>query len=531
VIRESIPMIANDPDFGMRAFEQARLGKVLLRSGDLDGAEKSFRETERLFHDVPAGKRRDTLSAEAELGLAKAQMERGNPRVAVNLLERVGSVIDKVPEDDLRLDYLETSGIASLHAGDLAAAQSKLDASLELTEKGLRLVHNEDDRMTWSRRNALAYRAMVELTLRTDPTRALAYWEWYKGASLRGGSRPPSPHMYSRLAAEQSTIPPGTAVLSYIFFENRAVVWVWDSHGIRERQIDASEATLDVAVRRFIEHCSDQNSNIETLRQESAEIYRQILLPIEPWLTGKDHLIFEPDGILRSLPLEALVDAKGQYLNDRFAVTVSPGMEYLTVARKWVGISAASAAFVLGDPVVPGWPPLPDAEQEARTVAANFTHPHLSLRDDIQEANIAREISNAEVFHFSGHGSAGALSTGLVVGENGLFDAWKMGVVDHGHNQLVVLSACDTSSGTGGAFDDEDSLVEQLVSAGVPAVVASRWPVDSAATAALMSNFYSKLLTGETVSEASRSAGIEMRSTRLFAHPFFWAGFAVFGRV
>jgi CHAT domain-containing protein len=242
-------------------------------------------------------------------------------------------------------------------------------------------------------------------------------------------------------------------------------------------------------------------------------------------------LIVEPDGILKSIPLEALVDAQGRYLDERFAVTISPGMDYLNAARKWRGISAASYAFILGDPIAPGWAPLPDAEQEARNVAASFHHPHVFLHSDPKDINLAREVSMADVFHFSGHASSSVSSAGLIAGSNGLLDAGKLGDLDHRRNQLVVLSACDSSPGTDGAFDDHDSLVEKLSSDGVPDVVASRWNVDSAGTAALMQDLYGKLLGGATVSEAFRSATKEMRSSPSFQHPYYWAGFAVFGRV
>lgn len=531
VLRESIPMIAGDADLGMRAAEQARLGKTLLRCGDLNGAEKNFQATRLLFQAVPQGSRRDAVKVETELGLAEAQMERGNPRAAIHLLDQIGSVIPQIAEDNVRLEYFETSGIASLRAGDPADAQSNLDEALKLTEKGLSLVNTSDDRLTWSRRNAPVYRATVELALKTDPQRALAYWEWYKGASLRAGPRPASLPVPSRLATEQATIAPGVAVVTYAFLANGAAVWVWDSQGIKERWLPVSELDLEATARRFIEHCSDPASDMETLRHEGSEIYRQMLLPIEPWLAGHQQLIVEPDGILSSIPLEALVDAQGRYLNDRFAVTVSPGMEYLNAARKWRGLSAASNAFILGDPIVPGWAPLPDAEQEARNVAASFTHPHLFLHSDPKEINLPLEVSKADVFHFSGHASSSASTAGLIAGGNGLLDAGKLGNLDHRRNQLVVLSACESSPGTDGAFDDQDSLVESLASAGVPDVVASRWNVDSAGTAQLMQDLYAQLLNGATVSEAFRSATMEMRSGSSFKHPYYWAGFAVFGRV
>jgi CHAT domain-containing protein len=535
VLKESIPLIAGDADLAMRAAEQARLGKALLRCGDLDGADRNFQTTKILFQGVPDGTRCDALQAEAELGLAEAELGRGHPSAAILRLNQISGLIHQLSEEDLRLDYFETSGLAFLRADAPAKAQSNLVEALKLTEKGLQLVNTRDDRLTWSRRNSPVYRAMVEVALRTDPKQALAYWEWYKGASLRPytlkDSRAASLPTYTQLSLEQSAIGPNTAIVTYAFLADGVAVWVWDSHGIKERWLPDSDLNLDAVAHLFIEHCSDPGSSLAALQKEGAEIYREILLPIEPWIAGHNQLIFEPDGILKAIPLEALVDAQGRYLSDRFAITVSPGLAYLNAARKWRGISAASNAFILGDPAIPGWTSLPDAAQEAQEVASSFSHPHLFLHRDPKDVNLAVEMARADVFHFSGHGSTGALSAGIIAGENGSVDAWKLGDIAHRRNQLVVLSACDSSPGTEGAFDDQDSLVGRLVSGGVPVVVASRWNVDSAGTADLMQKLYKQLLTGATVSGSLRNATTEMRSGRTFQHPFYWAGFAVFGRV
>jgi len=79
-------------------------------------------------------------------------------------------------------------------------------------------------------------------------------------------------------------------------------------------------------------------------------------------------------------------------------------------------------------------------------------------------------------------------------------------------------------------FDDQDSLARLLADGGVPEVVASRWLVDSRATASLMNEFYDRLLSGETVSGSLRNASHSLRMQKEFAHPFYWAGFAAFGK-
>jgi hypothetical protein len=67
------------------------------------------------------------------------------------------------------------------------------------------------------------------------------------------------------------------------------------------------------------------------------------------------------------------------------------------------------------------------------------------------------------------------------------------------------------------------------MSAGVPVVVSSLWPVDDRATARVMRSFYEHLARGETVATSLRLAQLDMRRTRGYAHPFYWAGFTVVG--
>jgi CHAT domain-containing protein len=54
--------------------------------------------------------------------------------------------------------------------------------------------------------------------------------------------------------------------------------------------------------------------------------------------------------------------------------------------------------------------------------------------------------------------------------------------------------------------------------------------VNSRATAALMQEFYAQLFAGKGVSLALRDASRNLRSREGFAHPFYWAGFTVFGK-
>ena len=103
---------------------------------------------------------------------------------------------------------------------------------------------------------------------------------------------------------------------------------------------------------------------------------------------------------------------------------------------------------------------------------------------------------------------------------------------------LVTLSACQTAqlSGESGEFSPGDDLVgltRSFMYAGTPAVVASLWVVDDAATLAWMRQFYrSWQLDGETRMEAARSAALAMLSQQDdpdWMFPYYWAAFVYLG--
>jgi CHAT domain-containing protein len=94
---------------------------------------------------------------------------------------------------------------------------------------------------------------------------------------------------------------------------------------------------------------------------------------------------------------------------------------------------------------------------------------------------------------------------------------------------LAVLSACGTAGGRVTTGEGVLGLTSAFMSAGVPVVVASLWPVDDAATARLMKAFYEQLGAGQPVAAALRLAQAQLRRRPETAHPFYWAGFVVIG--
>jgi len=63
-------------------------------------------------------------------------------------------------------------------------------------------------------------------------------------------------------------------------------------------------------------------------------------------------------------------------------------------------------------------------------------------------------------------------------------------------------------------------LSSAFLCAGVPAVVATVWPVSDAITTQLMDRFYGHLARGEAVAAALRAAQLELQANEATSHPF-----------
>jgi CHAT domain-containing protein len=103
---------------------------------------------------------------------------------------------------------------------------------------------------------------------------------------------------------------------------------------------------------------------------------------------------------------------------------------------------------------------------------------------------------------------------------------------------MVVLSGCQTASGTHWFRGEPTGLAGVLLGIGARSVVASMWKVDDLATARLMVRFYQNLSgTREPMSKVAALAEArtwlrtyeDSEGRRPFAHPAYWAGFILLG--
>ena len=525
LLRQAYRFVAADPDLELRAMARHRLANALAMTGDLVGAEASLREAQALFLHSADGTRKQNLECEAAIGLAKLELLGSHPQKAIQILAPLEAQARILSDKDLVFDYFRNLGLAYFALGNASEANNHLSQALLLAEQSLSKNHDERERLIWSRKTDQVYRAMVELKSTGSEHDAFTRWQWFKGASLsdavgRNSQRKKLPFQ----------VPSDAIVVSFAFLPGNTVAWTYSADQVKQFHVAISAAEAGRLAHRFADHCSRPDSNPASLRAEAQILYQTLFGSMEPLLISHRHLIIEPDEALWMIPFGALVDGSGVYLEDRYAISLSPGLDYLAASPEWVRISSTTPILLAGNPRTSGRRSLEDAEAEVKGISRQFRYSKLLLGDEASSEKIAEGLRNVDVFHFSGHAIASPGGVGLILGDSVVMDVAKIQASDFAKLKLAVLSACDSAKGSANVFDDRDSLARSLIGVGVPDVVASRWMVDSQATAVVMKDFYTQLLSGKSVSEALGFASRSLRKNSEFSHPFYWAGFSAFGK-
>jgi len=186
-------------------------------------------------------------------------------------------------------------------------------------------------------------------------------------------------------------------------------------------------------------------------------------------------------------------------------------------------------------------PPIPNATEEAVDLSHLFRKPRLLIGPEATLQAVQANLSEVEVFHFSGHALALEEQSGLLLASpegspqqrDGIATLVSSSGLDFESTkrlQLVVLAACSTGLTARQRKLSPEGLVVPFIASGVPHVVASLWNVDSGVTATTMKYFYGYLLSGESVASALRRAKADIRRDPRTSHPYYWAGFTAFGR-
>lgn len=320
--------------------------------------------------------------------------------------------------------------------------------------------------------------------------------------------------------------------------------------------------------------------------------YQQLMAPLLPALRGIRRLYLSLEGSLHFIPFMALHDGKDYLLGSYQLTYLSSGRDLLSPAAEPPGSDAmiiadpefGSLPAAAGSVVPAGGlyarlgaiTPLPGTRREAVALQSILPGATVLLGAAATEAAF-RKIESPRLLHIATHGvfvdgdlasasaatgtggrsvAVGVLPTETVVRprpidnplsraalllagaaqaalspdstQDGLITAREVSSMNLGGTQLVVLSACETGSGSVETGQGVYGMRRAFLIAGAETLVTSLWRVADQETSQLMERYYQNLKAGQGRAAAMQQAAQWMRHKQ--PHPYYWAPFIVAGR-
>lgn len=256
-----------------------------------------------------------------------------------------------------------------------------------------------------------------------------------------------------------------------------------------------------------------------------AILYNSLLEPLMGFVEN-ERLVVIPHAALHYVPFHALRDHAG-YLVDRFEISYAPSAGVLKLCRERSGQLPSGGR---GRLVAFGVPQAdtPSIADEIGCLSASFPNARTFVGSEATRENLLRFAPEARFLHLASHA--------YFRRDNPMFSFLKL--ADSQLNfyslldlklkaRLVTLSACHTGVNMVFPGDELHGLMRGFLYAGAPSLIASLWAVSDRSTAELMTDLYSRIASGESISRALRLA--QLRSKETYGHPYHWAPFVLVG--
>jgi CHAT domain-containing protein/cytochrome c-type biogenesis protein CcmH/NrfG len=541
---ETILMESLDGDVVYLAAAHHWLAEVAESAGDTSLAD---REYERGAAVLQAATSSEAAKTTLEIERTAFEVRQGKFDLAASRLNAMQSSLKGFSKQYATILYLETAAALQSRLGNPGLARADLQEAIQLIERNRDSLNSDSAIFGWQKTTWEAYRSLVELYAQTyhDADTSFALLEWSRAGPLRAASTALSKPTKELLPLSTSPyspgtlkLEPGTALLTWMAFSHGLAIWLADTSGVHTAWVDVPQEKLEAAAHTFARLCADPTSDSGLIDQQGSRLYKWLVEPVSPALKNITTIVLEPDTPLNTVPFQALKTTTGEYLGDRLRIIESPGLGYARRLRKDGEVSKNSSILAVGDPLLNTLAdkrlrPLPDADKEAHEISRQFPRRSLLTGADATIDNVLASLPQAQVFHFAGHSITEGRESGLLLASRKGDRSVLLGATDlhadvTANLKLAILSACDTATSEQGP-EDPASLVLLFLRAGVPKVIASKWPVDSAVSSALMEDFYNRLLKGDAVEVALTGAEQDIRFGVKTSHPYFWAAFSAFG--
>ncbi len=378
---------------------------------------------------------------------------------------------------------------------------------------------------------------------------AAGFWETCTGLENLSSYRdlPIDPKSMPKI---QASIPGDSLVIEYMPAEAATYVFVCgvDKTVCREIVVPRSSVVANVTkLRKVLKSCEErlgagiplprigdwQESAFLPIKEPLVGLYDQLLKPIAADFGYKGRLVFVLPEDFAGLPMHALISSGAaktpRFLLEDYEISyLGPLMLDNLVSKDNRKIDATSDRLaIFADPEGN----LPGAEIEARNIRSVYLNVDRWYKGpDATVSDFLKECSIANIVHIAAHHAIdpnpGNFSVTMADGTVGMRDLF--GIINP-NLRLIVLSECD-AMGSSDPISSGPAVAAQAFSAiGARSVLGGLWKISDEAASGIMGDFYRNLTRGQTLSQALRGAQMSAIEARQFAHPFYWACFALYG--
>ncbi len=373
-------------------------------------------------------------------------------------------------------------------------------------------------------------------------------------------------------AVQSKLLDKETALLEYFIGDSSAYVFVISQHSAEMFALD-SPSEIDPLVNDFRESLLDPSafernakSAIKDYYQKAIKGYKTILQQsIEILPATVEQLIIIPDGVLNTIPFEALckpaeIDhgfdfAKLPYVLYKYNLNYAYSTNLLLKNKNQLERLPANTNCLAFAPPYHGNQQIAQRGKlkQLRSVTgqlegtsreiqqiSHFIEGQFNFDKNATEELFKSQADQFGILHLAMHGVLDLdnaafnhlifSNSSLDNSEDNLLHQYEIANMDL-NAQLVVLSACETGVGKYEKGEGVYSLARSFMYSGVPSVVMSLWKVSDASTSQLMPMFYGNLKMGKTKSVALQEAKIQFlqEANIEFKHPFYWSAFVLMG--
>jgi CHAT domain-containing protein/Tfp pilus assembly protein PilF len=274
-------------------------------------------------------------------------------------------------------------------------------------------------------------------------------------------------------------------------------------------------------------------------------MYQNLISPVEELFTGKKLIVIPDEEIewmafeafLKRLPEAGKKDFDGLgYLISDYTFSYGPSSSLLfTSAKKPLGKLKLYSFLPSYNESGSEVKSLSGASAELETIHSRFPG-HSFTGEDATKQNFFSVIKNKAFFHLAMHlmsDSSNSRYSYMLFderNETGKLYNYEISLARI-KSPMVVLSSCNSGTGTMNSGEGLMSLARSFVLAGASSVVKTMWNVNDESSSEIISEFYNHLSKGKKKDDALRLSKLEYlkKATPAFKHPYYWAAYEVLG--